>query len=307
MMENMIDYRYQLESPQLTGRRQQKTSCPACGRRKCFVRYVDTCNQFAYVDDSVGRCDHEQSCGYHYKPAQYFQDRPWLSESQAIRKPQLVAVPPNPLKLVPFQYVEEWHSPDSVFWRWFADVCRRLNIEDEAVRRVYEDYHIGATESREVVFWQIDELQRARSGHIMQYAPDGHRQGVQSWVHSRLIGKGLLSADFRLSQCLFGQHLLPVRPGAQVCVVEGEKTALLLAALCPEHLWLATCGCHGLTPEKVSCLHGRRVVLFPDSGCLEKWREEMIRTEGIRYTISNRLENLPHNTDLADVLLGPPG
>ena len=307
MIENMNDYRYQLDSPQLTGRRQQKIVCPACGRQKCFVRYVDTFNQFAYVDDNVGRCDHEHSCGYHYKPAQYFQDRPWLSESPAIRKPLPVAVTPRPLLPVPFQYVEEWHSPDSVFWRWFADVCRRLGIMDDVVRRVYEDYHIGATESGEVVFWQIDEQQRARSGHIMQYGQDGHRQDLQDWVHSRLIRKGLLSADFRLSQCLFGQHLLSVRPEAQVCVVEGEKTALLLAALCPEHLWLATCGCHGLTPEKVSCLRGRRVVLFPDSGCLGKWREVMQRTEGIRYTLSSHLENLPHNSDLADVLLGPPG
>ncbi len=40
------DYRYQLETPKLTGRRQQKTSCPSCGKKKCFVRYVDTQNAF---------------------------------------------------------------------------------------------------------------------------------------------------------------------------------------------------------------------------------------------------------------------
>ena len=38
------DYRYQLETPKLTGRRQKKTTCPACGRGKCFSRYVYPAN-----------------------------------------------------------------------------------------------------------------------------------------------------------------------------------------------------------------------------------------------------------------------
>ena len=47
------NYRYQLESPKVTGRRQQKTTCPQCGRRKCFVRYVDTHNDCRYVADDI--------------------------------------------------------------------------------------------------------------------------------------------------------------------------------------------------------------------------------------------------------------
>ena len=48
------DYRYQLETPKLTGRRQQKTSCPSCGRKKCFVRYVDTQHLLAVVRHGLG-------------------------------------------------------------------------------------------------------------------------------------------------------------------------------------------------------------------------------------------------------------
>ncbi len=43
-----IDYRYKLQTPRVTGRRQQKTICPHCGR-KSFVRYVDTQNACQYV------------------------------------------------------------------------------------------------------------------------------------------------------------------------------------------------------------------------------------------------------------------
>ena len=65
------EYRYQLENRKLTGKRQQKTTCPSCGK-KSFVRYVDTRHGLCYVADEVGKCDHQHSCGYHYKPSEYF-------------------------------------------------------------------------------------------------------------------------------------------------------------------------------------------------------------------------------------------
>ena len=67
------DYCYQLETPRLTGRCQEKVICPHCGR-KLFVRYVDTYDGCNYIGDAVGKCDHEHSCGYHYKPSEYFRD-----------------------------------------------------------------------------------------------------------------------------------------------------------------------------------------------------------------------------------------
>ena len=45
------EYRYQLESKRLTGHQPRKIACPHCGKKKCFVRYVDTKNSFDYVAD----------------------------------------------------------------------------------------------------------------------------------------------------------------------------------------------------------------------------------------------------------------
>ena len=199
------------------------------------------------------------------------------------------------------------HSPHSTFWQWFYETCiQRLGVSEAAIQRLYDDYHIGATRRGEVIFWQVDEHQRIRTGHIMQYRTDGHREGYQGWVHARMIRQGLLRQDFPLVQCFFGQHLLPTRPDATVCLVESEKTALVMAAVHPEHLWLATCGSGGLNAQKCQCLKGRRVVLFPDSGCLEKWSRNMQLCNDISYTISDHLEQYPANTDLADLLLHPP-
>ena len=308
------DYRYKLETPRLTGRRQQKFQCPHCGRQKCFVRYVDTSNNYNYVSDEVGKCDHEHSCGYHYTPKEYYRDKPWVRPTRDNCQLSIVncqlkrSAPPPPLLPLPTELVEQSHSPQSTFWQWFTTCCAQsLNLDPAIVQRVYEDYRIGATSRGNIIFWQIDEEQQVRTGHIMQYQQDGKRHdGYQNWVHSERNFQDKIPKGFFLCQCLFGQHLLPLRPDAQVCLVESEKTALIMAAYQPQHLWLATAGSSGLNPEKVMCLQSRRFTLFPDSGCLDKWQKVMSQTDGLRYTFSDRLEQYPANTDLADLLLKPP-
>ena len=307
------DYRYKLETPRLTGHRQEKVLCPHCGR-KSFVRYVDTQNDCQYVADEVGKCDHQHSCGYHYRPSEYYRDHAWArpardnSQFSIINHPLKRSTSLPPLQPLPMELVEQCHSPKSTFWRWFETECaQKLNLDPAIVRQVYEDYYVGADSHGNVIYWQIDEQLRVRTGHIMQYQQDGKRHdGYQNWVHSDKNFKDKVPEGFVLRQCLFGQHLLPQRPETQVCLVESEKTAIIMAAYQPEYLWLATAGSGGLSPEKVECLRNRRFTLFPDSGCFDKWQKVMGRTEGMQYIISNRLEQYPQNADLADLLLKPP-
>ena len=298
-------HRYQLESPRLTGHRQQKTTCPQCGRKKCFVRYIDIFNSCRYINDAVGRCDHEQSCAYHYKPKEFLRDHPWNAENQQrIQLQQLPPPPPPPLQPLPMQLVSKSHSTKSTFWHWFTTECaQRLNLAPTLLRSIYDDYYIGATREGDIIFWQIDDYQRVRSGHIMRYNPHGDRQGLQSWTHTRMIRNGLLPTNWKAYQCLFGEHLLSRHPKAHVCIVEGEKTALVMAARKPQYLWLATAGCSGLSPNKIECLRSRRFTLFPDSGCLKKWQSVMEQTKGLSYNFSERLESYPPNTDMVDLLL----
>lgn len=302
-------FRYQLDSPKVTGRQQQKSTCPQCGRKHCFVRYVDTQKGFSYLNDDVGRCDHEQSCGYHYKPSEFFHDHPWLKELET--QTTSYCKPYQPPRTIPLfhplapEHVWMQHSTQSTFWQWMVTGCKaRLTMSDEVLQRVYEDYMIGATRQSDVIFWQIDEEQRVHTGHIMQYGPDGHRLGFNSWEHRRLMREGRLPKDFVAFQCLFGQHLLRKYPAMQVCIVESEKTAVILSACYPDYLWMATCGSGGLTADKLASLKGRRLTLFPDSGCYDKWLGKMKSLKGIDYAISDQMEQYLPNTDLADVLLG---
>jgi len=298
------DYRYQLESKRLTGHQPVKLTCPHCGKKKCLVRYVDTKNNNAYVDNTVGKCDHQHSCGYHYKPSDYYRDHQWAQEPEARPEQYCKPTPLPPFQPLPMQYVQRSHSPHSTFWYWFTTtVAQRLHLSAEQLQRVYDDYLLGATHQSDVIFWQIDPHMQVHGGHIMQYHADGHRAGYQGWTHVPLIRQGLLPPDWQLYQCLFGAHLLSRRPEAHVCLVESEKTALVMAACQPHHLWLATCGCSGLSSDRLACLAGRRVTLFPDSGCYDKWSRQMQQTHGISYNVAQQLENYPPNTDLCDLLL----
>ena len=51
-------------------------TCPQCGRKHTFTRYIDTENNNNYLSDNVGKCNRLDKCGYHYTPKQYFTDNP---------------------------------------------------------------------------------------------------------------------------------------------------------------------------------------------------------------------------------------
>ena len=57
-------------------------TCPQCGRKHTFTRYIDTENNNKYISDNVGKCNRLDKCGYHYTPREYFADNPWLREEK---------------------------------------------------------------------------------------------------------------------------------------------------------------------------------------------------------------------------------
>ena len=42
-------------------------TCPECHKKRSFARYIDTEGKIEFPP-YVGRCNHEQSCGYHFTP-----------------------------------------------------------------------------------------------------------------------------------------------------------------------------------------------------------------------------------------------
>lgn len=302
----------------------RKTACPNpnCHDRHCYKPYVHKLTGEVLHPD-VGRCDHEQSCQYHYSPKMFLRDHPELRYSaEAYRLSSVPSkaahyglnAPPEPQsEFYPMQWVEQAQKRHSTFRWWFES----LPYEAEVKQQVLRDYLVGGTQwdayvdhvnyGPAVVFWMIDEQLRPHDAKLMAYKADGHR--VQGWGDSiraicerKHIGPQLEQTD----KCFFGLHLLPRYPDRPVALVESEKTALMCACHYPQYLWMATSGCGGLNAQKLRPLMQSHLVIFPDSGEYNKWLNIMKATHHPRYTISDMLEQYPPNTDLADVLLSPP-
>jgi hypothetical protein len=65
--------------------------------------------------------------------------------------------------------------------------------------------------------------------HRQTYKRRNH-PGRINWLHTTLKRRHQLPKDWQLTQCLFGEHLLPQHPDKAVALVESEKTAIICAA-----------------------------------------------------------------------------
>lgn len=307
----MENYRFHLEKY----RPGSKKRCPKCGQKACFVRYVDDLGQAAFPD-YVGRCDHEQSCGYHYTPKDYFRNNPNVAETITNdAKPFIASKPSIPKVTLPSSIdktiMEQTlcHYDINPLYTYLAGTIGRDNTE-----RLFRLYNVGTSKKWQgaTVFWQVDATGKVRGGKIMGYdSKTGHRIKLPHphvcWVHSEL---GL--TEYHLTQCFFGEHLLPLYPDRTVVVVESEKTAIIAAHFMPDVIWIATGGKNGCFNERaIQALTDRDVILMPDLGATDEWRGKLPMLSKIcrSVSVSDMLEQMASDEqrsqglDIADFLL----
>ncbi|MDD4227623.1 MAG: DUF6371 domain-containing protein [Mariniphaga sp.] len=61
-------------------------ACPACKAVQSFTLYLDG-DSAQPIHPTVGKCNHENKCGYHYTPRQYFNDHPEKKNNQPKKQP----------------------------------------------------------------------------------------------------------------------------------------------------------------------------------------------------------------------------
>ena len=101
---------------------------------------------------------------------------------------------------------------------------------------------------------------------------------------------------------------------ASLCLVESEKTALIMSLVCPDRVWLATGGKANFKAEMLVPLLGHDVAVYPDADALRDWQQriqQLNREQGHRLYIPTGYYNLMDHDrprsegwDLADILLG---
>lgn len=297
--------------------RENRAHCFGCGKDLSVIDLVMETQQ----------CDFKQACDYlgnryGITPIEGSNSKAQVNVMPVVVSP-VVPMVNEPRYFIDDRYLKQSFSRASSFVRWLETMIN----DKERLTQVLFDYYIGATRDGGVIYWQIDRQGRIRSGKVIHFHPNGHRvknnddyrhllglapnaplpSSANDWIHSILMRVHLLPPDWQLEQCLFGEHLLGVYPTMPVAVVEAEKTAVFMACLRPDLLWLATGGCTGLKEERLMALKGRRVTFFPDSGKYEEWRNalhSMAIAKEIKYNIDDQLEPYEPNTDIVDVFLG---
>jgi hypothetical protein len=396
-------------------------TCPACKTPHSFTRYLDG-ETHQPIHPTVGRCNREIKCGYHYTPRQYFEDlkrqdpharivynpdlshsdlpspisrhhiaaqqdlhspiaqhhgdsqsnpnvssqpvsthapsktashsnftqpqsqpqpnqthkeqstgshpqHPYSALTEIVSQPQSQPQPhsqfqsqpqpnqpENPADFIPRKYLKRSLSFNSNFVRFL-----RKYFTDVQIAEASNNYLLGATRNKEVIFWQVDIHGNVRTGKIMRYNPQTGRRvktgyGGINWVHHKLRKSNPSFSNFNLSQCYFGEHLLRLYPDKPVAIVEAEKTAVIASMIFPNYNWLAAGNLNGLNVEKSRILINKTVILYPDAGCYDRWlqKTEQINQQlfpQLHLIVSNFLENIatPQQTrdgyDLADYII----
>jgi hypothetical protein len=284
--------------------------CPGCQQRdKTFSLYIDT-ETGEQVHPSVGRCNRESNCGYHYTPKQYFQDhnisfdtppRPKAYKPKPVTKPKPVSFIPVEV----FKTSLKGHEANH-FIKFLINLLG-VEVTNELIGQYFiatSNFWHGAT-----VFWQIDKQGKVRTGKIMLYSPTTGKRIKEPSNHISWIHKAIKQPEFELKQCLFGEHLL-IDKTKPVAIVESEKTAVIASVYLPQFIWLAVGSLTNLNAEKCSILKGRTVTLFPDLNGFDKWISKAKELSQLaHFAVSDLLERKATGAekkqgfDLADYLI----
>lgn len=274
----------------------KKHQCPGCGQKR-FVRYVDTTDS-AYAEHHFGRCDREQSCSYHLSPNQ-IQNLGAFTEVSSPNRSWFQPMDDEP-DFIPETIVARTLNKPNQLLKVFGN-----QLGEDKVRKALSAYRVGAAKkwNGAVIFWQTDINGNVRSGQIIGYDGAGHRikspKPKISWAHTelRLTGHNLI-------QCFFGEHLL-AGSNLPVAIVESAKTAIIASIVFPQFIWLSTNGKSGIRFDNVkatSVLKGRKVVLFPDLGAYDDWKDKAELLSARKVIVSELLEKHASKEDRAQGL-----
>lgn len=301
----------------------KKYRCPSCKAEKRFKRYVFAHNN-EYIHDLVGRCDRENSCGYHYSPKEYFacsgiDIKKLLTNPNSLKAyNKQMKIAKKPIHTIDKKWITESLSKETSFVKYLETKFTKEQINE--IQRLYFlgelDYCDG--KEKDVIFWQVDNELRLRTGKGMKYnkitGKRVHAKDGIIWVHKVKVVKEELPEDWKLTQCLFGEHLLSLFPPKPICLVESEKTAIIASIYFPQYIWLATGGSTQFKLQTCQALKGKTIELFPDLGKFEDWTKKAIEIEkeiGCKFHLNSYLEEnankdqRENGCDIVDLLLMP--
>ena len=200
--------------------------------------------------------------------------------------------PPLPTLYIPMSVVKARTSlENNTLAEWIRTGINWDYVQRKRVDEVLTAYMVGSSVYGHTIFWQIDQEGKVRTGKMMKYRTDGHRDKTAPWnfdyIHAALFRDQRHpeydDTKMEVRQCLFGLHLLnryKYKDVEQtVCIVESEKTALLMAIAYgnnAKQVWMACGGLGNLNIARLAPLIAdrRNIILYPDRDGIEAWRQK---------------------------------
>lgn len=140
---------------------------------------------------------------------------------------------------------------------WMAGIFGK-----EQVRDVWAKYHVTTDGEGLAVFWYTNSDGKICYDKRIKYKYDGHRDKTFGGTRKYLTKDGYMERP------MFGAHLVysgNEDSDKEVCVVESEKSALILSLTFPDKTFLATGGKNNLR-DVDDCM-----LLYPDIDAIELW------------------------------------
>lgn len=272
----------------------KKFKCPNCGK-KTFVKFIDA-ETLNYLSEAVGRCDRESKCGFFHQP-----------NSNLIIQPKVAY---KTIGCNRSYHNEKDLVSHSNNYRQNNFVAYLLNnFAPIDVKQIIKKYFLGTTTlwNGATIFWQVDEVMRVRAGKIMLYNCNTGSRIKKPYNHISWMHKKMKLDNFVLQQCLFGLHnLCDYKEGDTICVVESEKTAIIMSILNPAYLWLATGSKANFKEELLRPLKNFNIIAYPDKSEYKIWKlkAQELMVMGYNIVCSDLLEdkNIEEGDDLVDFI-----
>lgn len=248
----------------------RRVDCPFCGKRGKYSAYINTLTQ-ELAPIEYGMCS---SCRESKRPP----DNYVVGDSSTIENISLGYFEADTITI---NMINQYYRPKSYEPNNFIESLEK-RYGTEQVKRVVDLYKLGRFVDSGVVFPYMytdyhvctakimffdNELHRIKEGkkkyprylHNLNYQSDGY----WSYDFNDYDECGNL-VPFKLKLSLFGHNQVINDKQKTICLVESEKTAVIMSIVSPEFIWVASGGKTLIQDYKFLFFSGRRCLVFPD-------------------------------------------
>jgi hypothetical protein len=260
-------YKYSLSN-------KRRSDCPFCGKRGKYSAYMNSqTGELAPVE--YGMCS---SCRESKRPPDNFvkgESAFWEDTKLAYYEADTIHV-----NLINCYYKPEYYVKNN-----FIEGLEQ-KFGNVPVKRVVDLYKLGRFYDSGVVFPYQYTDNHICTGKIMFFDNNLKRikEGKKSYpkfLHNlNYQSDGFWHCDFRdfdidengdevlipfkLKMCLFGHNQVVNDKQKTICLVESEKTAVIMSIVLPDYIWVATGGLYLIQDYKFLFFTGRKCIAFPD-------------------------------------------